>query len=55
MEHFRKVKEDIESPGNWVRVDILGALHDFNLETEKDNFYFILETTSGEEKHVTEA
>jgi hypothetical protein len=54
MEHFKKVKEDIQNPGDWVRIDIAGALHDFNLQ-EGNTFYFILETTMpGNETIVTE-
>jgi len=45
MEHFKKVQEEIQNPGDWIRIDIAGALHDFNLQPG-NTFYFVLETTT---------
>ena len=46
MEHFSKIQKDIQNAGDWVRIDIAGAVHDFDLQTG-NTFYIILETTTG--------
>ena len=53
MEHFRKIKTQMENPGDWIRIEIAGEIHDFNLAQEK-NFMVVMETNTTTEVHVTQ-
>jgi len=54
MEHFKKIKTEMQNPGDWIRIEIAGEIHDFNLANQT-NFMVVMETNSSAgEIHVTQ-
>lgn len=52
MRYFENVKRDIETPGGFVRVEIAGIVHNFNLGSTEAFYYVVVTKGSESEIHV---
>lgn len=52
MRYFENVKRDIQSPGGFVRVEIAGIVHNFNLGSTEAFYYVVVTKGLESEIHV---